>query len=384
MSDDDLTEVLAPICEKCSFLPSKVLSVPLTEISPLGELNVKTLSKLFMVFSRCIDNDYLAALCGRLPLKSMNILAEYLDDEVLMPELSQASASADLYLYIWKNRTKRTQNLLEFITIGSVVKVLNQNKLPKAWQSATRELKTMLMDKADFQGFLLESAKGDVKLITSALQAAHVLASGERQSLLVKFARLDRTMQDHIESGVGKQLVESAQGGREQQTESVEPLFSSVASIRRLRKELDDIINVQQPENRESLKAARAHGDFRENSEYDAAKERRNFLSRRRSELEKSLGQLQAINFSTIELGKHAIVGCEVTLTYQNGEQEQHYLLGAWDGNPDKRYLSYKTRLGEAIYHHEVGSTLDLPGGKRAVLSKIAPLPAEVIAEMDA
>ncbi len=383
MTPEQLAVVFAPLAEyKCGFLPEDIDGCTLEALVPFGDLNVKALQAMFAILALILPEEYLAKLCSKLPLKAMNVLAEHLSDEVLLPAISDAMSSSDVYMFIWKNRVKRTGKLLDCITIGNVVKVLNQTRMPKAWQAAVRDLKNTLMDKADFQQFLLEAAEKDVKLITSALQAAHVLAAGERQSLLVKFARLDRSMQEHIESGIGRQLVEDAVAADEK-PQTVEPLFSSVASIKRLRQELDDIINVHQPENREALKTARAHGDFRENSEFDAAKERRNFLTRRRNELERILLQVQAVNFATTKLDKHAVVGCTVTLQSANGENEVHHLLGAWDGNPDKHYLSYKTRLGEAIYNHAVGSTLDLPGGKRAVLTKIEPLSAEIIAEMD-
>ena len=161
-----------------------------------------------------------------------------------------------------------------------------------------------------------------------------------------------------------------------------EPLYSSIASIRKLKEEYDNIVSVEQPKNREALKTARAHGDFRENSEFDAAKERRNFLTRRRSELERIMNQIQAVDLSTVKIEDHAVLGCTVTLEDPNGNAEVYHLLGAWDGNPDKRYLSYKTRMGEAIHHHKVGTTLDLPGGKRAVLAKVEPLSAEIVAEL--
>ncbi len=383
MNDEQLKETLSCLETKCSFLPANIDGASLEVFAPLGDMNVKVLAKVFAALCLFMPVDYMATLCGRMPLKAMNVLAELLDDEDLLPALEDAPVSADLYMYIWKNRAKRTSALLGVLTIGNVVKVLNQSRLPKAWQSAARDLKTTLMDKADFQGFLLESAGKDVKLITSALQAAHVLASGERQSLLVKFSRLDRSMQEHIESGIGQKLVRDANKD-ESSNVNEEPMYSSVASIKRLRLELEDIVNVQQPENREALKTARAHGDFRENSEFDAAKERRNFLSRRRSDLERILGQVLAVNFSDVAPALHAVVGSTVTLDLTTGEQEIYYLLGAWDGNPEKSYLSYKTRLGEAIYNHEVGTQVELPGGKSAVLAKVEVLPAEVIAEMDA
>lgn len=382
LSDEEMAEVTAPLAGKCSFLPANPESELLDKFVIFGELNVKTLNRLFAALRLVKSDDYMAKLAVRLPLKALAALADMLPDEAILPALQNAVPTSDIYMYIWRNRAKRTKPLLDMINISSVVKVLNQTRMPKAWTAAVRDLKNTLMDKPEFHKQLLDSAQKDVKLITGALQAAHVLGSGERQSLLVKFSRLSRDLQSHLESGVGRQLVEDA-GGVEQQAAPAEPLFSSVASLKRLKQELDDIINIHQPENREALKTARAHGDFRENAEFDAAKERRNFLTRRRNELERILTQAQAVTFGGVKPGKHAELGCTVTLQYPNGATEAYHLLGAWDGNPDKGYLSYKTRLGEAIYQHEIGTTVDLPGGKRATIAKIEALTPEIIAEMD-
>ena len=379
---DQLAEVIAPLAGRCGFLPAAPESTPLEHLVIFGDLNAKTLAKMFDALQHILAEDYMIKLAGKLPLKALTAIAERMSDEALLKSLQYSTPSADIFLYIWKNRKKRTGSVQDMINIGSVVKALNQNRLPKAWMVAVRELKNTLMDKADFQDHLLRTANHDVKLITGTLQSAHMLGSGERQSLLVKFSRLSQDLHTHLESGAGRKVVEAA-GDRVETEKPIEPMFSSVASLSKLSRELDNIINVQQPENREALKAARAHGDFRENAEFDAAKERRNFLTRRRNELERILAQAQAVRFSDVKPGNHAELGCTVTLAYQDGSEEVYHLLGAWDGDPDKRHLSYKTRLGEAIYHHEVGTTLDLPGGKRAVLKKIEALSQEIAQAMD-
>ena len=52
-------------------------------------------------------------------------------------------------------------------------------------------------------------------------------------------------------------------------------------------------------------------------------------------------------------------------------------------GNPEKNYLSYKTRLGQVINNQKKGTLLDLPNGKKAVLAEVAPLDEEVFKDMD-
>ena len=220
----------------------------------------------------------------------------------------------------------------------------------------------------------------------SLLQSALFLSSGERQSLMVKLARQSKELQEYLESGAGQKILNAGIG----KTETVaavpvhEPSYTSVKSHKVLIKELDDIINIHVPENREALKTARAHGDFRENSEFDAAKERRNYLSRRRSELERELANIQPVVMKQVEVSDTAVIGSEIEIQLAGSQSEKYYLLGAWDGDPDRRFLSYRTRLGKAVLNCRAGETFEGPDGKPAKLIAVSVLPAEIIAELDA
>ncbi len=92
---------------------------------------------------------------------------------------------------------------------------------------------------------------------------------------------------------------------------------------------------------------------------------------------------IQPLNMRTVEVGNVAVIGSKITLENSDGTQEVHYLLGAWDGNPDKNYLSYKTRLGQAVYNREKGDKIEKPNGTTAVLVKIEALEEEVLQDLD-
>ena len=79
-----------------------------------------------------------------------------------------------------------------------------------------------------------------------------------------------------------------------------------------------------------------------------------------------------------------AVLGSVVDLEFSDSAKETYYLLGARDGDPDKKYLSYRSRLGAAILGHAVGETFDVPGNRTCKLCAVRPLPAELIAELDA
>ena len=134
----------------------------------------------------------------------------------------------------------------------------------------------------------------------------------------------------------------------------------------------------------EALKTARAHGDFRENSEFDAAKERRNYLSRRRGELERELANIQPVLMNQVQVSDTAVIGSTVEIQLEGKAKETYYLLGAWDGDPERRFLSYRTRLGKALLNCKVGDNFKGPDGNPGKLLAVAPLPPELIAELDA
>jgi transcription elongation GreA/GreB family factor len=268
--------------------------------------------------------------------------------------------------------------------VDNVSRALHQENLPKAWSASIRELRTLFMDDEKFQKQLIDAANGDAMMFAAALQGALFLTSGERQSLMVKLARISPVLREYLETGAGQRILKAGIGVAEDKTPvEDEPNYTSIRSHQRLIEELNHLVNVLVPENREALKVARAHGDFRENSEFDAAKERRNFLSRRRSELERELAKIQPLTMTTVKVEDVAVIGSEIELTYENGDKDVYQLLGAWDGDPDRNFLAYSTRLGKTVLNQKKGSSFEVPGGRKCTLTAIRPLAPELAAELD-
>lgn len=89
------------------------------------------------------------------------------------------------------------------LNVDNVSRALSQDNLPKAWGTAMRELRTLLINNADFQQQLIHAAAEDVMMFAAALQGALFLSSGERQSLMVKLARISPLLRDHLETAPG-------------------------------------------------------------------------------------------------------------------------------------------------------------------------------------
>jgi len=372
------------VAGKLPFWPAVPARATNADLAVWGALSVKAMESLVRFGVAISDQEYLAALAVRLPLKALNCLAPRVDADIFFRALTGGrGCGADAMVWIWKNH-KRLEGteLVKLLTIDNVIRTLATEDPPKEWGAARRELRQLLMDDPAFQGALIVSS-GGVEALTTVLSSALFLSAGERQSLIVKLARISPEFLSHLEHGAGRKILDSAPDGEVPGAPEEGAHFSSIHSQARMKAELDDIINVQQPENQKALATARAHGDFRENAEFDAAKERRNELTRRRNELERELGRLQTITMAGIKVDDAAVIGSEIDLAYSDGKQETYWLLGEWDGDPQRRFISYRAPLGAAVFNLHVGDEFDAPGDRRAKLVAVRPLPAELIAELD-
>ncbi|MCF6176980.1 MAG: GreA/GreB family elongation factor [Victivallaceae bacterium] len=385
MDDSQLAEATVPLINRVRFLPEFNEEIRLVNFEVWGKVPVKYLNELGRMVSLIFDKEYMAAYVSHLPLRCLNVFCKFTDDEFLKDEiLARHSFTSDILLWIWRNRKKVCKTLLPTLNINDVIKALSQSSLPKAWDNAQRDLKKLLVDNAEFQKILLDNAKNNIGGFVVALQNGTFFESGEQQSLLVKLSRTSPELRDALENGGAAKIFAASKQTQPSAPVEHQPTLTSFNSHRRLLKELDNIKNVQIPENRESLKTARAHGDFKENSEYDAAKERRNFLSKRRDELESAILNIQPTDFKMVDVNDTVVVGCLVELKEKSKTKVvTYYLLGAHDGDPDKHRISYQTPFGQCLLDNRSGTEVTMPDGNRYEIVKVAPLPEKIRETME-
>jgi transcription elongation GreA/GreB family factor len=379
VSEDGLRRIVEPLRNKAPFWPLTLNNLSFESLNMWGEVPARHMENLSRATMLLFPPEYLAQYALLLPLRCLNVFCAITDDHLLTEAVKKTKpCSCDILLWIWKNRNAHSDELNKEVNFINTVLALSVENLPKHWTSSQRELRRHLLDKPEFQKMLIENARNDVGAITSALQKACFFMPGEQQSLLVKLARLSKEIRDHLENGAGHKLLAAEKRETHQPVQHSGPIITSIRSHRQMLNELHDIINVHMPENRESLKAARAHGDFRENAEFDAAKERRNFLSRRRSEIERDILNAQPVDFRIVSLDGSVIIGSTVKVQHESGNDEVFYLVGAWDGNPEKNWISYKTRLGETLLGKTPAEKVLLPNGASCIIKEISALPENI------
>ena len=370
-----LMDLFRPLRGKAPFWPGDVKTAEIgKELEVWGHISMKLLPAFIKASRVLYTDEELAELGCVLPLRCLTLLFESIEQKAVAAAIFEKRLlTSDILLYLWKNRTKLSRNLTSIVDMGRIAEAISMENLPKEWTSAQRELKRALFEKAEFQKFVIENADGDIPSIIDALQRVRTFQMGECQSIMVKLSRHSEELRNRIESGEGKRLMGDTEGEAAAQTD-----ITSVASLSRVAKELEDIITVQIPENVVAIAHARSFGDFRENAEYDAAKERRRFLHRRRAELENIVNTIHTTDFKNVKISDHIVIGSTAVLADASGKTTDYYVLGALDGDPDNNCISYKTKMGEILTAAKVGDRIKLPGVGERVVKAVTPLPEEM------
>ena len=166
-----------------------------------------------------------------------------------------------------------------------------------------------------------------------------------KKSLLARFIKIFPAVQSLLET---------------EEEEKGSGLVVSKESYDKAVAEYDDLVTKQIPENSKAIGLARELGDLKENSEYKMAKQDQALLLARRNKLEMDLQRAKISEFS--EIGTETVgIGSVVTLLDENKNKEITYtILGAWDSNPDKQIISYRTPLGKALIGKTPGEEIEL------------------------
>ena len=169
-----------------------------------------------------------------------------------------------------------------------------------------------------------------------------------KKSLLARFIKLFPSLQTLV-SG-------------ESETKD-EQFLVSRESFERKRIEYEEIVSKRIPENSKAIATAREHGDLKENSEFKMAKQDQGVLMSQKAQLERDLARARITDFaeaSTDQVSAGTIVDLR---DIANGKAVRYTVLGAWDSDPDKHVLAYKTPLGQAIMGKKIGEHVKLKIG---------------------
>ena len=105
-------------------------------------------------------------------------------------------------------------------------------------------------------------------------------------------------------------------------------------------------------------------GDLSENADYIAAKEDQAFIEGRILELQEMLRSSVLISDQTSK--QEVAIGSTVTISEDDGVEEQYTLVGPAEADPTTGMISHESPIGQAIIGKSIDDTVTVvtPGGK--------------------
>ena len=138
------------------------------------------------------------------------------------------------------------------------------------------------------------------------------------------------------------------------------------SGYKKMKEELDYLINVKRKEAAENVGIARGFGDLSENAEYDAAKDEQRDIEARIEEIEKILKNAEVVVEDEVDSDKINI-GCKVhVLDLEYDEEIEFQIVGSTEANSLEGKISNESPVGKALLGKQVGDIVkvETPGGE--------------------
>ena len=116
-----------------------------------------------------------------------------------------------------------------------------------------------------------------------------------------------------------------------------------------------------------ALKIAASLGDLSENADYQAARERQDFVRVRLGQLKQRLADLSLINFDKIPRDRISLGSRVVLLDVDKNEEVTYKLVTSEDANVAAGLISTTSPIGRSLLNKREGATVEvkIPSGTR-------------------
>jgi len=164
----------------------------------------------------------------------------------------------------------------------------------------------------------------------------------------------------HSLAEVAHPKLSNLRKGKEKPVEE-EIFWTTKEGYIKTQKRMEKIATVETVQNAKEIETARGHGDLRENAEFKAALERRDRLQSELKMLSNQINQARILTKKDVpedEVGIGSVVHCRDS----KGEHLKYILLGPWEADPEKRILSFQSKLAQSMKGKTIGQTFDFQG----------------------
>ena len=142
----------------------------------------------------------------------------------------------------------------------------------------------------------------------------------------------------------------------------------TVAGLKNLKSELEDLKNIQRPKVVEAIAEARSHGDLKENAEYHAAKEQQALIESRVIAINDLIARANVIDVTKIDNDGKVIFGSTVKVEdLESNKKISYKLVGQDEADISKNLIFYRSPIGKSLIDKHKGEKVrdDTPSGER-------------------
>ena len=130
--------------------------------------------------------------------------------------------------------------------------------------------------------------------------------------------------------------------------------------LEKLRKELNELKDVERPKASQAIAEARDKGDLSENAEYDAAKEAQGLLELRISKLEETLANARIIDESQLDTSKVLVLSTVKLLNKVNKQNMTFTLVAESEADLKSGKISVNSPIGKGLLGKTVGDVAEI------------------------
>ena len=130
--------------------------------------------------------------------------------------------------------------------------------------------------------------------------------------------------------------------------------------LKKLEEELEQLRGPRRMAVKERIKAALAHGDITENSEYDEAKNEQAYIEGKIVQIESMLKNARVIYEEDVST-ETVSIGSKVRLRDLDTKEESVFtIVGSTEANPSELKISNESPIGSAIMNRKKGETVEV------------------------
>ena len=145
--------------------------------------------------------------------------------------------------------------------------------------------------------------------------------------------------------------------------------------LEKLKKELENLKNIERPKVVQAISEARSHGDLKENAEYHAAKEQQAKIEGRVLSINDTIARANVIDVTKLDNDGKVIFGSTITVEDLETKKIKYKLVGKDEADINLNLIYFKSPIGKALIGKNCNDMVNVetPSGERnfEILKKV-------------